>query len=152
MTLPQKLDRILVRVEELRHALNTADGAQVGAIARELSELDPLVEKVGAFRAAERGFAEAEAMLADPEMRELAEAEYLDLKDLLPKLEREIRLLLAPRDMADERSAILKSAPPPGAMRRRCSRRSCSAPISAMPSARAGASRSWTMTKATSAA
>ena len=114
MTLPQKLDRILVRVEELRHALNTADGAQVGAIARELSDLDPLVEKVGAFRAAERGFAEAEAMLGDPEMKELAEAEYLDLKDLLPKLEREIRLLLAPRDMADERSAILEIRPAAG--------------------------------------
>ena len=114
MTLPRKLDRILVRVEELRHALNTADGAQVGAIARELSELDPLVEKVGAFRAAERGFAEAEAMLGDPELRELAEAEYLDLKDRLPKLEREIRLLLAPRDMADDRSAILEIRPAAG--------------------------------------
>ena len=114
MTLPQKLDRILVRVEELRHALNTSDGAQVGAIARELSDLDPLVEKVTAFRAAERGFAEAEAMLGDPEMRELAEAEYLDLKDRLPKLEREIRLLLAPRDMADERSAILEIRPAAG--------------------------------------
>jgi peptide chain release factor 1 len=114
MSLPQKLDRILVRVEELRHALNTADGAQVGAIARELSELDPLVEAVQEFRAAERGFAEAEAMLGDPEMKELAEAEYLDLKDRLPRLEREIRLMLAPRDMADERSAILEIRPAAG--------------------------------------
>ena len=114
MTLPQKLDRILVRVEELRHALNTSDGAQVGAIARELSDLDPLVEKVTAFRAAERARDEAEAMLGDPEMRELAEAEYLDLKDRLPKLEREIRLLLAPRDMADDRSAILEIRPAAG--------------------------------------
>jgi peptide chain release factor 1 len=47
-------------------------------------------------------------------MKELAEAEYLDLKDLLPKLEREIRLLLAPRDMADERSAILEIRPAAG--------------------------------------
>jgi len=114
MSLPQKLDRILVRVEELRHALNTSDGAQVGAIARELSDLDPLVEKVTAFRAAERARDEAEAMLGDPEMRELAEAEYLDLKDRLPKLEREIRLLLAPRDMADDRSAILEIRPAAG--------------------------------------
>ena len=114
MTLPQKLDRILVRVEELRHALNTSDGAQVGAIARELSDLDPLVEKVTAFRAAERARDEAEAMLGDPELKELAEAEYLDLKDRLPKLEREIRLLLAPRDMADDRSAILEIRPAAG--------------------------------------
>ena len=114
MTLPQKLDRILVRVEELRHALNTAEGAQVGAIARELSDLDPLVEKVTTFRAAERARDEAEAMLGDPEMKELAEAEYLEFKDLIPRLEREIRLLLAPRDMADERSAILEVRPAAG--------------------------------------
>ncbi|MFM2149245.1 MAG: hypothetical protein RLZZ187_1551 [Pseudomonadota bacterium] len=114
MSLPQKLDRLLLRAEELRHQLNTADGAQVGAIARELSELDPLVEKVQGYRAAERGFAEAEAMLSDPELKELAEAEYLDLKDRLPRLEREIRLMLAPRDAADSRSAILEIRPAAG--------------------------------------
>jgi peptide chain release factor 1 len=114
MTLPQKLDRLLFRAEELRHLLNTADGAQLGAIARELSELDPLVEKVQAYRAAERARDEAEAMLGDPELKELAEAEYLDLKDRLPVLEREIRLMLAPRDAADSRSAILEIRPAAG--------------------------------------
>ncbi|WP_237216819.1 peptide chain release factor 1 [Falsiroseomonas oryziterrae] len=114
MSLPHKLDRLLLRAEELRHLLNTADGAQVGAISRELSELDPLVEKVQAYRAAERARDEAEAMLGDPELKELAEAEYLDLKDRLPKLEREIRLMLAPRDAADERSAILEVRPAAG--------------------------------------
>jgi peptide chain release factor 1 len=114
MSLPAKLDRLMMRAEELRHQLNTADGAQVGALSRELSELDPLVEKVQEYRAAERGFAEAEAMLGDPELKELAEAEYLDLKDRLPKLEREIRLMLLPRDIADERSAILEVRPAAG--------------------------------------
>jgi peptide chain release factor 1 len=114
MSLPQKLDRLLNRADELRHLLNTADGAQVGMIARELSELDPLVEKVQEYRAAERARDEAEAMLGDPELKELAEAEYLDLKDRLPKLEREIRLMLLPRDIADERSAILEVRPAAG--------------------------------------
>ncbi|WP_270935188.1 peptide chain release factor 1 [Falsiroseomonas oryzae] len=114
MSLPQKLDRLLNRADELRHLLNTADGAQVGAISRELSELDPLVEKVQEYRAAERARDEAEAMLGDPELKELAEAEYLDLKDRLPKLEREIRLMLLPRDIADERSAILEVRPAAG--------------------------------------
>ncbi|PWS33955.1 peptide chain release factor 1 [Falsiroseomonas bella] len=114
MSLPQKLDRLLNRADELRHLLNTADGAQVGTIARELSELDPLVEKVQAYRAAERARDEAEAMLGDPELKELAEAEYLDLKDRLPLLEREIRLMLLPRDIADERSAILEVRPAAG--------------------------------------
>jgi peptide chain release factor 1 len=53
-------------------------------------------------------------MLGDPELKELAEAEYLDFKDRLPKLEREIRLMLAPRDIADERSAILEIRPAAG--------------------------------------
>jgi peptide chain release factor 1 len=114
MSLPQKLDRLLNRADELRHQLNTADGAQVGALSRELSELDPLVEKVQEYRAAERARDEAEAMLGDPELKELAEAEYLDLKDRLPKLEREIRLMLLPRDIADERSAILEIRPAAG--------------------------------------
>ena len=114
MSLPQKLDRLLNRADELRDQLNTADGAQVGTISRELSELDPLVEKVQAYRAAERARDEAEAMLGDPELKELAEAEYLDLKDRLPKLEREIRLMLLPRDIADERSAILEIRPAAG--------------------------------------
>ena len=114
MSLPAKLDRLLLRAEELRHQLNTADGAQVGAISRELSELDPLVGKVQEYRAAERARDEAEALLGDPELKELAEAEYLDLKDRLPKLEREIRLMLAPRDIADERSAILEVRPAAG--------------------------------------
>ena len=114
MSLPHKLDRLLNRADELRHQLNTADGAQVGAIARELSELDPLVAKVQDYRAAERARDEAEAMLGDPELKELAEAEYLDLKDRLPRLEREIRLLLLPRDIADERSAILEIRPAAG--------------------------------------
>src|SRR5512137_2054596 len=114
MSLPQKLDRLLNRADELRHLLNTADGAQVGALSRELSELDPLVEKVQEYRAAERARDEAEAMLGDPELKELAEAEYLDLKDRLPRLEREIRLMLLPRDIADARSAILEIRPAAG--------------------------------------
>jgi peptide chain release factor 1 len=114
MSLPQKLDRLLTRADEIRHLLNTADGAQVGALSKELSELDPLVEKVQAYRAAERARDEAEAMLGDPELKELAEAEYLDLKDRVPALEREIRLMLLPRDIADDRSAILEVRPAAG--------------------------------------
>jgi peptide chain release factor 1 len=114
MSLPQKLDRLLTRADEVRHALNTADGAQVGALSKELSELEPLVAKVSAYRAAERARDEAEAMLADPELRELAEPEFYALRDSLPAMEREIRLMLLPRDSADSRSAILEIRPAAG--------------------------------------
>ncbi len=114
MKLPEKLDRLLYRADELRALLETAEGPQVGALAKELSELEPLVAQVEALRAAERARDEAEALLADPEMRELAEAEYYAQRDAVPVLERELRLMLLPKDAADAGSAILEIRPAAG--------------------------------------
>ncbi|MCA3421841.1 MAG: peptide chain release factor 1 [Roseomonas sp.] len=114
MSLPSRLDRLLSRAEELRHMLSTAPGADIGALSKELAELEPLVEKVAEYRAAERARDEAQAMLSDPEMRELAEAEWLTQKERVPALEHEIRIMLLPRDAADERSAILEIRPAAG--------------------------------------
>ncbi|SDD15563.1 peptide chain release factor 1 [Belnapia rosea] len=114
MSISDKLDRVLTRAEEVRHLLATADGSQFGALSKELSELEPLVERVEALRAAIRARDEAEAMLGDPELRELAEDEYLAQKEAVPRLEREVRLMLLPKDSADERSAILEIRPAAG--------------------------------------
>ncbi len=114
MSLPARLDRLLARAEELRHVLSTAPGADIGALSKELSELEPLVEKVAELRVAERARDDAQALLADPEMKELAEAEWLEQKARVPSLEREIRILLLPKDAADERSAILEVRPAAG--------------------------------------
>jgi peptide chain release factor 1 len=114
MSISEKLDRVLTRAEELKHQLATADGGRFGTLSKELSDLEPLVEKVSELRAAERARDEAEAMLGDPELKELAEAEYLAQRDRVPLLEREVRLMLLPRDMADERSAILEIRPAAG--------------------------------------
>jgi peptide chain release factor 1 len=112
--LATRLDQITRRAEELRAMLETAQGSQVAALSRELSGIEPLVEKIAALRAAERARADAEAMLADPELRELAEAELAELTANLPGLERELRLALLPKDEADERSAILEIRPAAG--------------------------------------
>ncbi|MFT8244492.1 peptide chain release factor 1 [Roseomonas sp. BN140053] len=114
MSLPEKLDRLLLRADELRAAVNVAEGSRVGALTKELSDLEPLVDKVQELRAAERARDEAEAMLADPELRELAEAEYAQQKAVVPALERELQLMLLPKDAADERSAILEIRPAAG--------------------------------------
>ncbi|MBP0494719.1 peptide chain release factor 1 [Roseomonas indoligenes] len=114
MALPAKLDRILTRAEELRHELGTADGSRFGALSKELSEIEPVVAKVQELREAERARDDAEAMMADPEMRELAESEFYEQRDRVPALEHEIRIMLLPRDAADERSAILEVRPAAG--------------------------------------
>ena len=114
MSLPASLDRLLSRAEEIRAMLESADGAQFGPLSKELSTLEPIVGKVQAYHAMEAARAEAETLLSDPEMRELAEAELQETKQLLPALEREIRLMLLPKDAADEKNAILEIRPAAG--------------------------------------
>ena len=52
---------------------------------KELAEIEPVVARIGDLRAAERAQAEAETLLADPEMRELAEAELHDAEGANPR-------------------------------------------------------------------
>ena len=81
---------------------------------KELSDIEPVVARIGDLRAAERAQDDAEALLADPEMRELAEAELRELKERIPALQHEIRIALLPKDAADERAAILEIRPAAG--------------------------------------
>jgi peptide chain release factor 1 len=115
MSLALKLDRIAARAEELRAMLSEGiTGEAYVKASKELSDIEPVVARIGDLRAAERAQSEAETLLADPEMKDLAEAELYDLKDQIPALEHEIRLALLPKDEADARSAILEIRPAAG--------------------------------------
>jgi peptide chain release factor 1 len=115
MNLDEKFDRIVARAEELRSMLSEGiSGDGFSRASKELSELEPVVARIDELRAAEQQATQAEALLADPEMRELAEDELRSLRDRLPALQHEIRLALLPKDEADERSAILEIRPAAG--------------------------------------
>ena len=115
LDLSQKFDRIVLRAEELRHDLSSGlNGDAFSRASKELSELEPVVARIEEWRAAEAEARDAEQMLADPEMREMAEQELRELRERIPKLAREIQLALLPRDEADERSAILEIRPAAG--------------------------------------
>ena len=115
MNLAPKLDRIAARAEELRDMLTQGlSGEAYVKASRELADIEPVVARIGDLRAAERAQDDAESMLADPEMRELAEAELRELKQRIPTLEHEIRIALLPKDAADERAAILELRPAAG--------------------------------------
>jgi peptide chain release factor 1 len=114
-SLVSQLDRIVARAEELRAQLAEGVGGDAYVKAsKELAELAPVVERIDELRAAEREAAEAEAMLDDPELRELAESELAELRARIPTLQHALRLALLPRDEADERAAILEIRPAAG--------------------------------------
>ena len=116
MIASERLDRITARAAELRELLaggvsGDVSGEDFVRASRELAEIAPLVERIEALRAAERGLAEAEALESDPEFRDIALAESARLRGSLPALEEEIRRALLPRDPADELPAILEIRP-----------------------------------------
>ncbi|MFC6687616.1 peptide chain release factor 1 [Jhaorihella thermophila] len=109
-----RLDQIIQRFQYLEAAMAEADGAQIAALAREYSELKPVVDQIAEWRRLQADLAEARAMLDDPDMRELAEEEIPALEARLPQAERALQLALLPRDEADARSAILEIRPGTG--------------------------------------
>ncbi|MBL9035504.1 MAG: peptide chain release factor 1 [Rhodospirillaceae bacterium] len=115
MSLQGKLERVVKRHEELASLLASPDQKDAQAFARnskEYSDLTPLVEAIGEWKTAKRELGDLEAMLGDSttdaEMRALAEDELPALKARVPELEHKIKLLLLPKDEADERNAILE--------------------------------------------
>lgn len=81
-------------------------------LASEYSELQPVVRKIREYEAAIGELAGLKALLADRttdrEMRELAEMEMPDVEARIEGLEKDMQILLLPKDAADEKSAILE--------------------------------------------
>ncbi|TMV47082.1 PCRF domain-containing protein, partial [Thioclava sp. BHET1] len=78
------------------------------------SELKPVVAEITAYRQALSDLEEAALMLADPEMRALAEEEMPRLRARIPEMEQALQLALLPKDAADARPAILEIRPGTG--------------------------------------
>ncbi len=111
----EKLAQITQRFEFLEAQLNAgAAPAEIARISREYSDLGPVVAEIDAYRRALDDLAEAELLLADPEMRGLAEDEIPALRARIPAMEDRLRLALLPRDAADARPAILEIRPGTG--------------------------------------
>lgn len=93
--------------------MSTGEG-DIAALGREYAELRPVVRQIAEWEQICADIAEAEAMLADPEMRELAEEELPGLRARLPQAERAVQLSLLPRDAADAKPAMLEIRPGTG--------------------------------------
>ena len=114
MSFDQNLDRVLNRYDELQSLMSTDPMPAADAFTRfskEYAELTPVVETINALRAAQTELDDLDAMLADEddaEMRAMAEEEQRSLQAQLPKLARQVQLMLLPKDEADSKNAILE--------------------------------------------
>lgn len=73
---------------------------------KEHAELEPVVEKYREYKKAQNQLEEAKEMLNDPDLKELAEADMLEAKEKLPKIEEELKVLLIPKDPDDDKNVI----------------------------------------------
>jgi len=109
-----KLDQITQRFEYLEARLSQGAAEDFAQVSREYAELKPVAEEIAAYRALLDAQAEAEALLDDPEMKDLAEEELREAKARLPEMEQNLRLALLPKDAADARPAIIEIRPGTG--------------------------------------
>ena len=113
MNFDEKLHRVVARQDELGAMLSTGkvEAKDFARFSKEFADLGPVVAAIQALQKARAELSDLDAMLTDPaadqEMKTLAEDERIELGATLPKLEREVQLMLIPKDETDERNAIL---------------------------------------------
>ena len=84
------------------------DPAQVAKLNKEQNELAPVVETYRQYLRAQEQKEESEALLSDPEMKELAQDEFHQAKADLERLEQELQILLLPKDPNDGKNVIME--------------------------------------------
>ena len=107
-----KLEKIGNRYEELCAKSEQpdfyADPKKAAALLREKNDLETIVTAYRAYRRAEAEMADAQELMAEPEMKELCQESYAAAKAEKERLAREIELLLLPKDPNDDKSVIVE--------------------------------------------
>ena len=111
----EKLEDVQIRLEEIVQMLGdpaTAGGAgKMQKLLKEQAELQPVAETYQKWKGNRQTIAESTEMLEeeeDPEMRELLKEELREAKDREPGLEKQLQILLLPRDPNDEKNVIVE--------------------------------------------
>ena len=107
-----KLNAIEAKYSQIEARLGASetynDPELVARLNKEQAELQPLVDAFRAYQKTLDAKEQAEEMMSDPELRELAQEEYQAALDELPRLERELQILLLPRDPNDGKNVIVE--------------------------------------------
>lgn len=106
----QKLEAVEKRYEELNKKIADpniiAKTSEWTEYMKEHAEIEEVVLKYKEYKKIKENLIEAEEMLKDPEMKELAEEEIKNNKEKIPQLEEELKILLIPKDPDDDKNTI----------------------------------------------
>jgi peptide chain release factor 1 len=115
MSLENKLARLIERQSTIQKALETAHELPIEEfikLSKELSDLNPIADASQSFLKSTKELRDLEDVMqdptADPEMKALIQEELMTLKEQIPLLEQQLKVLLLPKDSADEKNAILE--------------------------------------------
>ena len=105
-----KLEEVEKRYEELTKMISDpeviANQAEWQQLMKEHSSMQDVVAKYREYKKTKQQMDEAKEMMEDKELKELAEADYYEAKDKLPKIEDELKILLIPTDPNDDKNII----------------------------------------------
>jgi len=85
-----------------------ADPKKAAALLKEKNDMEPVVEAYRAYNQALQDMAEAQELMADPEMKEFCQQTYQENKERSEQLFRQLQILLLPKDPNDEKSVIVE--------------------------------------------
>ena len=106
----EKLESVEKRFEELTTKISDpaviADNNEWRKLVKEHSSIEDIVSKYREYKQTRKTMEEAQEMMQDKELKELAEEEYYSSKEKLSKIEEELKILLIPKDPNDDKSVI----------------------------------------------
>lgn len=107
-----KLSSLGRRLEEIDAMLSSSEvGSDMNKfrdLSRERAEIEPVVQKVREYEKYEKQRAESEELLSDPDMKELAQAEFTECREKLEQLDKDLEIMLLPTDPNDKRNIFLE--------------------------------------------
>lgn len=108
----EKINALAARFDELEMRLSAPDlyddPDRAAALLRERGEIAPIVAAFRAYQAAQKAQRDAEELLSDPDMKELAQAELQQAKADIERLEGELHILLLPKDKNDGKNIFVE--------------------------------------------
>ncbi len=106
----EKLQAVEERYEELTKLIADpeiiANQTEWQKLMKEHASIEEVVLKFREYKKVKASMEEAQELLQDPEMKELAEVEYYEAKENLPKIEEELKILLIPKDPDDDKNIM----------------------------------------------